>query len=700
MLLAGFELTKEDRESQLYDELERFKMLPGENINEYYVRFYKLVNDIRNIIMTMPNIQLNSKFVNNMSPEWDKFVTAVKLNKGLKETNHEQLYAYLKQHEKHAAQDRLIIERITPATNDQLAFVSTVQPHAQSSHVQSHQYPSSSINPQSLQYPQFPETSQIDSRYTQTDEILDNLTKQMALLAQSFRATLPQTNNQLRTSSNTRNQATIQDGNGGAQNRAGNANAGQGKPVKCYNCNGVGHIARNCTQPKRPQNSDYFKDKMLLMQAQENGAVLDEEELLFLAGEQGNSFDADVDNQPVQDLALNEDNIFQTDECDTFDSYVDDEPTAQSIFMANLFSVGLANPQAGPSNASILSEVHILENAIDHSVSNQDEHEIHNKVQPSNVIDLTSVYIGNSNVIPYEQYLSVNNISVVPSCASFALNNVCVSPVNDAFVSHVPIATELKIYKEQVAIYEQHAKFELTEREQRMDDQMRMLIQNRNKTEENLKKELHSVKLQLNSTMENNKIIEETVTTLKQEFKQKESKFLTDFSNLKHLNHKLENKLHSQDQSIQTVHMMLNPTQAEKAQLALYDGDELLKPHHVPVIVPSSEEELELAETTRNKLHVKMNDSACVEKRVNITPPNYSKENFMATFTPQTQLTPEQVFWSLNLAKRKAEELKANAPPLPVLPPATVYPPNTPVHLVPRTLPTTSQVNIGLYVIT
>ncbi|GKB79422.1 hypothetical protein Tco_0946317 [Tanacetum coccineum] len=68
MLLAGSELTKEDRESQLYDEFERFKMLPGENINEYYVRFHKLVNDMRNIIMIMPNIQLNSKFV-NMSPE-------------------------------------------------------------------------------------------------------------------------------------------------------------------------------------------------------------------------------------------------------------------------------------------------------------------------------------------------------------------------------------------------------------------------------------------------------------------------------------------------------------------------------------------------------------------------------------------------------------------------------------------------------
>ncbi|GJT97880.1 integrase, catalytic region, zinc finger, CCHC-type containing protein [Tanacetum coccineum] len=111
-------------------------MLPGENINEYYVRFHKLINDMRNIRMTMPNIQLNSKFVNNMSPEWDRFVTAVKLNKGLKETNHEQLYAYLKQHEKHAAQDRLIIERITPPTNDPLPIVLRVQPYSQLSQSQ------------------------------------------------------------------------------------------------------------------------------------------------------------------------------------------------------------------------------------------------------------------------------------------------------------------------------------------------------------------------------------------------------------------------------------------------------------------------------------------------------------------------------------------------------------------------------------
>ncbi|GJS69567.1 hypothetical protein Tco_0702408 [Tanacetum coccineum] len=53
----------------------------------------------------------------------------------------------------------------------------------------------------------------------------------------------------------------------------------------------IGHIARNCTQPKRLQKSKYFKDKMLLMQAQENGVALDEEQLLFIAGGQDNAID-------------------------------------------------------------------------------------------------------------------------------------------------------------------------------------------------------------------------------------------------------------------------------------------------------------------------------------------------------------------------------------------------------------------------
>ncbi|GKC63962.1 hypothetical protein Tco_1096560 [Tanacetum coccineum] len=145
----GLNITKEDRESQLYDEFERFKMLPGENIMSHYVGSTSLLIDMRISGMTYAKFQLNSKFVNNMSPEWDRFVIAVKLNKGLKEKNHEQLYAYLKQHEKHVAQDRLIIERITLPTNDSLAFVSSVQPYSQPSQSQSLQYQSSTTPSQS-----------------------------------------------------------------------------------------------------------------------------------------------------------------------------------------------------------------------------------------------------------------------------------------------------------------------------------------------------------------------------------------------------------------------------------------------------------------------------------------------------------------------------------------------------------------------
>nr|GEV06622.1 integrase, catalytic region, zinc finger, CCHC-type, peptidase aspartic, catalytic [Tanacetum cinerariifolium] len=54
----------------------------------------------------------------------------------------------------------------------------------------------------------------------------------------------------------------------------------------------------------------------------------------------------------------------------------------------------------------------------------------------------------------------------------------------------------------------------------------------------------------------------------------------------------------------------------------------------------------------------KMKDPEFVTRKVKIAPPDYSKENFLATFTPQKQLTPEQIFWSQYLIKLKSEALK------------------------------------------
>ncbi|GKC86535.1 hypothetical protein Tco_1147184 [Tanacetum coccineum] len=91
--------------------------------------------------------------------------------------------------------------------------------------------------------------------------------------------------------------------------------------------------------------------------AQENGVALDEEQLLFIAGGQDNTIDEDVDEQPVQDLALNMDNEFQVDDCDAFDSDVDEAPTAQTMFMANLSSADPIYDEAWLSyDSDILSE--------------------------------------------------------------------------------------------------------------------------------------------------------------------------------------------------------------------------------------------------------------------------------------------------------------------------------------------------------
>ncbi|GJY04583.1 hypothetical protein Tco_0370523 [Tanacetum coccineum] len=42
-------------------------------------------------------------------------------------------------------------------------------------------------------------------------------------------------------------------------------------------------MSKQCTKPKRKQDDSWFKDKVLMIQAQANGQILHEEELAFLA---------------------------------------------------------------------------------------------------------------------------------------------------------------------------------------------------------------------------------------------------------------------------------------------------------------------------------------------------------------------------------------------------------------------------------
>nr|GEZ68905.1 integrase, catalytic region, zinc finger, CCHC-type, peptidase aspartic, catalytic [Tanacetum cinerariifolium] len=172
---------------------------------------------------------------------------------------------------------------------------------------------------------------------------------------------------------------------------------------------------------------------MLLMQAQENRVALDEEQLLFLAGGQDNAIDEDVDEQP---------------DCDAFDFDVDEAPTAQTMFMANLSSADPVYDEADPSyDSDILSEVHDHDHYQDAICKHHEEHAMHGNVQLNHVVDSHTDYTSDSNMIPYDQ-------------------------------------------------------FELMEREQNINEQLRIVITDLSFKEETLKKELHSVKLQLEDTLE------------------------------------------------------------------------------------------------------------------------------------------------------------------------------------------------------
>nr|GEW31212.1 hypothetical protein [Tanacetum cinerariifolium] len=118
-----------------------------------------------------------------------------------------------------------------------------------------------------------------------------------------------------------------------ATSSGGNNASGQARVVKCYNYQGEGHTARQCTQPKRPRNAAWYKEKAMLAEAQEAGQILDEEQLVFFT-------DPGVpDSQVVQTIIPNN-AAFQTEDFDTYDFDCDDISNAQAILMDNISNYG------------------------------------------------------------------------------------------------------------------------------------------------------------------------------------------------------------------------------------------------------------------------------------------------------------------------------------------------------------------------
>nr|GFA05123.1 hypothetical protein [Tanacetum cinerariifolium] len=244
-----------------------------------------------------------------------------------------------------------------------------------------------------------------------------------------------------------------------------------------------------------------------------------------------------------------------------------------------------------------------------------EEHMMHDCVQLDHVVDSHDEYTHDSNIIMCDQYVRDNEVSVVHSGASSVPTDAFMMIYDDMCEPHdqsVSYPSQNTVVKNsltaELAIYKEHVELDL-----------------------------HSIKLQLASTIKHNKSMVEEVSFLKKDFKQKENKYLADFLNIKTLKEKIKDKLIKQDQSLQIIHMLCKPrpnsnglkrvaigyknplclTRAKQAQPALYNGHEIIKENHIQAIVHNSEDTLEIAEITRKKMNDKMNDPKCVTHKDN-----------------------------------------------------------------------------------
>nr|GEU43313.1 hypothetical protein [Tanacetum cinerariifolium] len=165
-LIQGTSLTKQERECKIYDEFYKFAYKNGESLREFYLRFSLLLNDMNIYNMKLEQFQVKTKFLNTLPLEWSKFVTGVKLVRDLHITNVNQLHAYLGQHEFHANDVRLMHEH----------------------------------------------SGLIVLVFQKGDDPIDAINHMMSFLTTVVTSWYPPTKNQLRISSNPRQQATITNG--------------------------------------------------------------------------------------------------------------------------------------------------------------------------------------------------------------------------------------------------------------------------------------------------------------------------------------------------------------------------------------------------------------------------------------------------------------------------------------------------------
>ncbi|GJX21730.1 retrovirus-related pol polyprotein from transposon TNT 1-94 [Tanacetum coccineum] len=366
-LIRGTIQNKVDRETHFTNEIDQFVVEPGKTLVSIYNRFAQLMNDLERNNMNFPTVTINTKFLNSLQPEWLKYVTQVRLAKRLTVDSFDDLFDYLQQFEKLVNASRA---KKLEKSHDPLALVA----HTGSSSRQTSSYyvthPTSVVD--------------YDDEYQQDDvhnNSEDPLVSAMLLLAKAITQNFSNpTNNRLRASSNTRNQAIIQgdrvniqsrnSGNTGRNSRrayvqeevvegmnapkeTGNVqrtlrtpSSGNTSTVQCYNCSGKGHYARNCPKP-RVRDSKYFMEQMLLAKQDEAGVILTDEQNDFLFADASRM-------EEIEELSAN---ICLMARIQPADHTSDDGPSYESAFISEVQSSSIDenNEPMYPTHTKIIN---------------------------------------------------------------------------------------------------------------------------------------------------------------------------------------------------------------------------------------------------------------------------------------------------------------------------------------------------------
>ncbi|GJZ89161.1 hypothetical protein Tco_0660943 [Tanacetum coccineum] len=177
-LQQGESLNKQDVKTSLFWEFGKFTSRDRESIESYYSRFYKMMNEMVRNQLEVVTMQVNVQFLQQLQPEWSRFVTILKQTADLDKESYHKLFDILKQYQKEVNEIRA--KKIAKNANP-LALIAKPITH-----------PSESASEEDN-----------DPKQAQRDK--DMQKKNLALIAKYFKNIYKPTNNNLRTSSNSRN---------------------------------------------------------------------------------------------------------------------------------------------------------------------------------------------------------------------------------------------------------------------------------------------------------------------------------------------------------------------------------------------------------------------------------------------------------------------------------------------------------------